>query len=217
MPSSTRTQASAPSASSARRTSWDSNALGDALSDEWVSGVHELEVQVRAGRVAGVSDAADDLADAYLLPLADGDGAGRQVGEGREDVASAHDHVVAEHRRQTGRRERQGVPEHEDELAQRMYPVPLGDAIDRPHDLAVEGSMDRLAPGVAFLRGDAHEQRRQPTGGVPVQALATVDPDEVEGVPLTEHVGPMAGDAVGRRVDRHPAFVTQREGDDDGR
>ena len=80
-----------------------------------------------------------------------------------------------------------------------------------------KGAWIELAPCVAFLRGDADEQRRQPTGGVPVQALATVDPDEVEGVPLTEHVGPMAGDAVGRRVDRHPAFVTQREGDDDGR
>jgi len=33
----------------------------------------------------------------------------------------------------------------------------------RPHDLAVEGSMDRLSPGVALLRGDAHEQRSQPS------------------------------------------------------
>jgi len=48
-----------------------------------------------------------------------------------------------------------------------------------------------------------------------VEAGAIVDPDEVEGEALAEHVGPVARDPVGRAVDRDPVLAAQREVDHD--
>jgi hypothetical protein len=67
----------------------------DALCLEWVRRVHQLEVQVRGGRVPGVADASEHLACADLLPSGDGDAARRQVGVQRIGPSGAHNHVVA--------------------------------------------------------------------------------------------------------------------------
>jgi hypothetical protein len=50
-----------------------------------------------------------------------------------------------------------------------------------------------------------------------MQSPPVVDPKEVEGIALTEHVGAVARDAVGRRGDGDPAFAAKWELDDDGR
>ena len=133
---------------------------------------------------------------------------------GEYALAAQHD-VVAEDARQAGRRERDRVDERVGDLADRVEPGSLLDAVDGPDDLAVERRMDRCAPRVALPRSSADEQAAPLTGRMGVEAGPIVDPDEVEGEALAEHVGPVARDPVGRAVDRDPVLAAQREVDHD--
>ena len=91
---------------------------------------------------------------------------GRQVGESGKDVATPHDHVIAEERRQSVRAESHGVLEREDQLAQRMDPASLGDTVGGAHDLALERCMDLGSPGVAVAGPYADEEPAENPGGV---------------------------------------------------
>ena len=85
-----------------------------------------------------MADATQHIAGSHGLARLDRNRAGRQMGERRKYVATAHDHVIAEDRRQTCRGECHGVPYDEHQLAQRMDPASLGDAIGGAHDLAID-------------------------------------------------------------------------------
>jgi Transposase len=67
----------------------------DASRLEWVRRVHQLEMQVRGGRVPTVADPPQHLAGADLLPSGDDDAPRHQVRVQRERPCGCHDHVVA--------------------------------------------------------------------------------------------------------------------------
>jgi hypothetical protein len=181
-----------------------------------VDRIHQLEVEMRSGRVAGMADATEHVAVPYSLARRDRNRAGRQVGESGKDVATPHDHVIAEERPQSSRAERHGVLERHDQLAQRMDPASLGDTIGGAHDLAVERCMDLGTPGVAVAGPYADKEPAEDTGGVIAQTGASrVDLEQVVGEPLAKHVGAVARDAFAGRVDSDPPLAPQREVDDD--
>ena len=64
-----------------------------------VERIHQLEVEVRGGGVTCVADATQHIAGSHGLARLDRNRAGRQMGERRKYVATAHDHVIAEDRR----------------------------------------------------------------------------------------------------------------------
>ena len=101
--------------------------------------------------------------------------------------------MVAQDRRQPRGREREGVLQHEDQLAQRMDATPLRDAIDGSHDLAVERREDGRSPGVALPGRDAREQRARPAGRVVVLPAAPIGAQEVERVALASRSVPWLG------------------------
>ena len=154
----------------------------DACRHQGVGGVHELEVKMRARRVAGVPDLADDLAELDILTLPHRHGTRRQVHEGDEQVVPSHDDVVAEDRGQSFGREREGVLHREGQLAQRMDPTSFLDAIDGTDDPAIKGRVDGRSPGIALASRYAEHQRPQPAGAMPMQPRPGVDPKEVEGI-----------------------------------
>jgi hypothetical protein len=111
--------------------------------------VHQLEVKMWGGGVAGVADATEHVAVLHGPTRRDRNRTRRQVGESGKDVATPHDHVVAEERRQAIGAECHGVLEGEDWLAQRMDPSSLGSTIGGAHDLAIERCVNFGPPGVA--------------------------------------------------------------------
>lgn len=74
---------------------------GYAVRDERVGGVHQLKMKVGRRGVPGVPDPADRITRREMLTFADGDRTGSEVDEGAEDVAGAHDDVIAEDCRQS--------------------------------------------------------------------------------------------------------------------
>jgi hypothetical protein len=78
-----------------------------ALHRQRIGVVHQLDMQMRRRRVAGVTDATDQVARATVSRL-HVDRTGRQMSKGREDPVHPHDHVVADDRIQAtfGRIER---------------------------------------------------------------------------------------------------------------
>ena len=129
---------------------------------------------MRSGRVAGVADATEHVAVPHCLARRDRNRTGRQVGESGKDLATPHDHVIAEERRQSSRAECHGVLEREDQLAQRMDPASLSDTIGGVHDLTVERCVDLRSPGVAVAGPYADEQpaEKPQRGGSGDRALA---------------------------------------------
>jgi hypothetical protein len=104
---------------------------------------------MRSGGVAGVADATEHVAVPHGLTRRDCNRTGGHMGESGEDVATPHDHVVAEERRQAIGAECHGVLEGEDWLAQRMNPPSLGSTIGGANDLAIERCVNFGPPDVA--------------------------------------------------------------------
>ena len=114
-----------------------------------------------------------------------------------------------------GRSERQAVLEGEPELPDGVDPAALPEPVAGRHHLPVERGVDRLAPAMALMRGDAKEQRLQATGGVIAGTLPWIESDEVERVALAQHVGAVARNPARRGLHGHP-LAAQREVDDAG-
>jgi hypothetical protein len=180
-----------------------------------VERIHQLEVEMRGGGVAGVADAAEHVAGLHYLTWRDRNRTGRQVRESGKDVAMPHEYVIAEERRQAIRSECHGVLEGEDRLAQRVDPPSLGDTIGGSHDLAVEWCMDLGSPRVAVAGRYANEESAQKPGGVVAEPAPRIDHEQVVCESLAEHVGAVARDAIAGRVDGDPPFTAEREVDDD--
>jgi hypothetical protein len=92
--------------------------------------------------------------------------------------------------------ERERVPQHEGRLAHDVEPLALGNAVDSGRHLAVERRVHGLTPAVAVARSAADHVGAEGAGRMEMEALAGVDPDEVERVPLPEHVCSVTRDAV---------------------
>jgi hypothetical protein len=172
----------------------------DALCSQRVRRVHQLKMQVRGGRVAGVADTSEHLAGADLLPSRDGDAARREVRIQRVHPSGSHDHVVAGKPGgiQPSPREDHRVLHREPGLPHGVEPLALGHAVHGLDDHAVEGRMDRLPPAVAVTRPPPDQDPAQGPRGVQMEPGAVVGADQVVGVPLSEQVGAVAGDPVRR-------------------
>ncbi len=117
----------------------------------------------------------------------------------------SHDHVVPGKPGgiQASPREHQRVLHRKPGLPHDVEPLALGHAVHGPDDHAVERRMDRLPPAVAVPRPPPDQVPPQGPPGVHMEPGSVVGADQVVRVPLSEQVGPVAGDPVrGRPLDR---------------
>jgi hypothetical protein len=163
-----------------------------------------------------MAHATEHTAALYDLACLDCDRAGHQMCEAGKDLATPHDHVIAEDQRQSSRLECYGVLEGEDRLEQRMNPASLGDAVGGLYDLAVERCVDLGSPGITVAGPYTDQEAAEDPGWVVAHTAARVDHEQVVGETLPQHVGTVAGDAVAGRIDGHPSFAAEGEVDDDG-
>ena len=152
-----------------------------------------------------MTDAAEQVAVPYGLTRRDRNRTGRQVGESGKDVAIPHDHVIAEERRQSSRAECHGVLERNEQLAQRMDPASLGDAIGGAHDLTVERCVDLGSPGVALAGPYADEEATEDSRGVVAETgPSRVNLEQIVSEPLAVPWLGMRSPGVLTAIDRSP-------------
>ena len=168
-------------------------------------------MQVRRGRVAGVTDVAEHVARRDAVTDAHTNASRPEMREARVHVAGPQDHVVAEDGRDPVGTEGHAVPHHARDLAERVDPSPLADAVGGRDHLGVERRVDLRVPRVALIGAPAHGGGGEGRGGVHVHARAVVDLDEVERVALPEDVDPVTRDAGSRCRDGHPPVPAQGE------
>src|SRR4029453_11840228 len=109
------------------------------------------------------------------------------MGESGNEVATPHDHVVSEERRQAIGAECHGVLEGEDYLAKRMDPPALGSTIGGAHNLAIERCVNFCSPGVAVAGRYTDEESAKDPSGVVAESAPRVDHEQVVGESLAEH------------------------------
>ena len=124
-------------------------------------------MEMRGGRVAGVTHPSEHVASADLLAGRDRHRAGRQVGEPGVSLGAAEDDVVAENPVQPFgcRAEGDAGLQDEGQFAKGVDSGPLGQAVPSDDDLPVEGRVDGLAPAVALAGRHAEQQGPQAAGG----------------------------------------------------
>ena len=76
----------------------------------------------------------------------------------------------------------------------------LGHTVNHTHDLALERRVDGLSPAVVVAGSSAEDQQPGRPRRMEMEPVTVVSPYEVEREPLTEQVGPVARDSVGRGV-----------------
>ncbi len=194
-------------------------AAGDAVRLARIQVVHEMEVQVRRGAVAGMADVGQMLTG--FDPVARGhlDRAHLRMGIHKIAVAALDDDVIAGQRPQVGgfvEVERPGVLEHDGNIPHHVDGVALGPTVRGLHHDAIRGRGYGLTPAVAILQTDAEQQVLQRAGTVEAHGACTrLQADEIIGVALAEHVGPVAGNFGAGGVGGEP-FAPQGEVNDDG-
>ena len=190
----------------------------DALRVERVRRIHQLEMQVRGGRVPGVAKASDHRTGADLLSPRQEDALRREMrvegipppGPGNHVIPSKTDRVELSPRE--SKRER--VLQREPGLPHNIKPLALGHTVHGLHDLAVERRMNRLPLSVAIPRPSPDQVPAQGSRRVQMEPAAVAGPDKVVREPLAEHVGAVARDPVRRRP-LHRPLAAEGELDDD--
>jgi hypothetical protein len=115
----------------------------------WRGGsVHQLEVQMRSGRVSRMADATNLLAGAEDLSSRHGDAARREMREEGKDPSALDDHVVPGEANgvEPAAPEGQHVLHRTPRFVYDIHPLTLRCVIHGGRDLAIEGRMDPIVP-----------------------------------------------------------------------
>ena len=193
-------------------------AAGDAVRLARVQVVHEMEVQVRRGAVAGMTDVGQMLTGRDPVARGDLDRTYLGMGIHKKAVAALDDDVIAGQRSQVGGTvevERPGVLEHDGNIPYHVDGIALGRSRPRPPPRRHPRPRLWAAPSRGNLAAGRRTAGTGQGGAVEAyRARARFQADEIIGVALAEYVRPVAGN-FGAGVLGEP-FAPQGEVNDDG-
>ncbi len=147
-----------------------------------------------------MTDPANLLPRRDPLPHAHGDALGCEMRVKRvRGIRTDDDVVPCEPRRiEAPSSDEERVPQRFPGLADDMDSCALGHTVNHSHDLSLERRVDGLSPPVEVAGSSAEDQQPGRPGRMEMEPATAVGPHEVEREPLTEPIGPVARDSVGR-------------------
>jgi len=195
-------------------------AAWDSLGFNWIQIIHQVKMKVRRGGVAGMADIREVLPDGNLLSGSYFDRPGLGVGKEGKSLGDLQDDMVARQRPEVFYLigvKRQAILDGNGKVTDGVDRISLGPSILRLDHRPIRGGVDGLSPAIAVLQRHTKDEVTQRRGTIePHPPRTSIRADKVVGIPLPEHVCPMARDFFTRSVGSDP-FASERKFDDNRR